>query len=296
MSDKISRRKFLAASGALPVLPLLAQGPDVDPPKIPVRISLNAYSFNRPLKSGSMDLYDLIDFCVAHNFDALDLTAYYFPGYPEIPENSYLYQIKRYAFLNGLEISGTGVRNDFTDPDPQKRAEDTRLILNWVTCAAKLGAPVIRVFSGKQTPSGYTRDQIAGWVVESLKECAGFGRQFGVLTAVQNHNDFLRNADDVLDIISAVDSEWFGLVLDIGSFREGDPYEQIARLAPYAVNWQIKELVYVNGSATRTDLSLIAQILRESGYRGYIPIETLGEGDPRKKVIRFLEEVRAVTG
>ena len=34
------------------------------------------------------------------------------------------------------------------------------------------------------------------------------------------------------------------------------------------------------------------RIIRGSGYRGYVPIETLGAGDPKEKVRRFLGEVR----
>jgi hypothetical protein len=34
------------------------------------------------------------------------------------------------------------------------------------------------------------------------------------------------------------------------------------------------------------------KIIKESGYRGYLPIETLGEGDPKVKVPQFLNEVR----
>jgi hypothetical protein len=33
--------------------------------------------------------------------------------------------------------------------------------------------------------------------------------------------------------------------------------------------------------------------MRDAGYRGYVPIETLGPGDAREKVRRFLGEVRA---
>jgi hypothetical protein len=33
-------------------------------------------------------------------------------------------------------------------------------------------------------------------------------------------------------------------------------------------------------------------VLKSAGYRGYAPIETLGPGDPRDKVRRFLAEVR----
>jgi hypothetical protein len=43
---------------------------------------------------------------------------------------------------------------------------------------------------------------------------------------------------------------------------------------------------------TKTDLKKIAAILKNAGYRGYIPIETLGAGDPTEKVIRFYNEVK----
>ena len=35
-----------------------------------IRISLNAYSFNRLLRDGSMTLDDLLEFCAGENFDA----------------------------------------------------------------------------------------------------------------------------------------------------------------------------------------------------------------------------------
>jgi hypothetical protein len=80
--------------------------------------------------------------------------------------------------------------------------------------------------------------------------------------------------------------------VDIGSLRAGDPYEEIARLAPFACTWQIKERLYRRGQEEKTDVKRVFAILRKAGYRGYAPIETLGEGDPREKVRRFLDEVR----
>ena len=74
--------------------------------------------------------------------------------------------------------------------------------------------------------------------------------------------------------------------------RTGDPYEEIARLAPYACTWQIKERLYRKGQEEKTDIRRVFAILKEAGYRGYAPIETLGPGDPREKVRRFLDEVR----
>ena len=109
----------------------------------------------------------------------------------------------------------------------------------------------------------------------------------------QNHADFIETADHVLRVLADVKSECFAVNLDIGSFRSGDSYAEIARLAPHAATWQIKENLFLNGKEVKTDVRRIVSIVREAGYRGYLPIETLGEGDPRVKVPRFLDEVRA---
>lgn len=265
--------------------------------KLPAKLktSLNAYSFNGPLTKGEMNLDQLLEYCASIQLDAVDLTAYYFPGYPEVPSDEYLYHIKQKAFLLGLEISGTGVRNDFTDPDPAKRKASIELVKKWIVAAEKLGAPVIRVFSGTADAKGLAREKVVDYMVADLKECAEFGKVHGVVVAIQNHNDFIKTADQAIEVIQHVNSDWFGLILDIGSFRT-DPYKEIAQTIPYAVNWQLKETLFVNGIEQKTDLDRLMKIIKESGYRGYLPLETLGEGDPKVKVLRFLNEIREAMG
>jgi sugar phosphate isomerase/epimerase len=257
-----------------------------------LKISLNAYSFNDPLRNGSITLSTLLDICATNGFDAVDLTGYYFPGYPAVPADEYIYALKKKAFLLGVDISGTGVRNDFTNPDENKRKEDILLIKKWIEVAEKLGAPVIRIFAGTQIPARFTWEQVMMWMVKDIKECVAYGKQHGVIVAIQNHNDFIKTAEQAQKIIEAVNSEWFGLVLDIGSYRSGDPYKQIEQTKKYAVNWQLKEKMYVNGAEVKTDLNKVIGIIKASGYRGYLPIETLGAGDPAIKVPQFLAEVR----
>ncbi len=257
-----------------------------------LKISLNSYSFNDPLRNGSITLSTLLDICAINGFDAVDLTAYYFPGYPAVPADDFIYALKKKAFLLGVDISGTGVRNDFTNPDENKRKEDILLVKKWIEVAEKLGAPVIRIFAGTQIPAGYTWEQVMMWMVKDIKECVAYGKQHGVIVAIQNHNDFIKTADQAQKIIEAVNSDWFGLVLDIGSYRSGDPYKQIEQTVKYAVNWQLKENMYVNGAEVKTDLNKVIGIIKASGYRGYVPIETLGAGDPAIKVPQFLAEVR----
>ncbi|HVG15875.1 MAG TPA: sugar phosphate isomerase/epimerase family protein [Chitinophagaceae bacterium] len=261
-----------------------------------LKLSLNAYSFNEPLRNGSMSLNDLLEFCALHEFDAVDITGYYFPNYPKVPPDDFIFGIKRRAFALGLDISGTGIRNDFSIADEAKRRADVELIKQWIFVASKLGAPVIRIFSGLTIPKGYTWNEVARWMVRDIKECVAFGKEHGVVVAVQNHNDFIQTAAQVETLIGMVSSEWFGLVLDIGSYRAGDPYAEIKQTAKYAVNWQLKENLYIDGKESKTDVRKIIDIVRSSGYRGYLPIETLGAGDPKIKVPLFLAEVRKALG
>lgn len=257
------------------------------------KISLNAYSFHSPLSAKKTTLEEVMDFCVREGFDAIDLTGYYFPGYPEIPSDAYIYQLKNKAHRAGLGISGTGIRNEFADPDPVKRAAEVAFVKNWIEVAAKLGAPVIRIFSGKTLPAGYNREEVENWIVTCIKSCVVHGRQHGVIVALQNHNDFVKTADQAISILQKVNSEWFGLVLDTGSFVTEEPYHEIEKTTSWAVNWQIKEKLNYQGNVSDMNLDRLCDIIHASGYRGYLPIETLSPGDPFTLVPPFLQKVKA---
>lgn len=131
-----SRRTFLKRAALLPLvaagLPLATSTAAGSPIKrvggSHLKTSLNAYSFidllNANIKNASkgVDLFQVCDFCAQQNFDAVDVTGYFFPGYPEAPKDDYIYRLKRHAFDLGLAISGTGVRNDFVTADKAVRA------------------------------------------------------------------------------------------------------------------------------------------------------------------------------
>ncbi|MEQ1623711.1 MAG: sugar phosphate isomerase/epimerase family protein, partial [Sediminibacterium sp.] len=257
-----------------------------------LKLSLNAYSFNDLLRSQAMSMEELIDFSTQVGFEGIDLTGYYFPGYPNVPTDEYIYRIKRKAHLAGLSISGTGIKNDFAQLDEVKRKKDIQLVKDWILVASKLGAPVIRIFSGVDIPKGYSWEGIATWMAKDIQECVDFGQANGIIVALQNHNDFIKNSQQVKDLFKMVNREWFGLVLDIGSYQQGDPFSQIQETIPLAVNWQLKETMYVDGKAVKTDLAKVLKMILASNYRGFIPIETLGKGDPKQKVTELLKEIK----
>ena len=313
-----SRRDFVKRAALLPfcagaafsVSPAEARQPVKRTGGAALKVSLNACSFNKLLNDYSLNrgqgisLMALLEFCAKNDFDAIDPTGYFFPDYPQVPAEEYINTFKRTAFEYGLGISGTGVRNNFTPSDKAERAAGVQLVKDWVVVAAKLGAPVIRVFCDTQSrgqgwqevAKGYTREQVQAWMVDALGECVECGKKYGVIIGVQNHGDFLQTGEQLLSLINAVNSDWCGAIVDTGKFISQDPYQDIALVAPYAVNWQIKQSPVGADSAVPTDLVKLLRIIRLSGYRGYLPIETLAPQnkvyDPFAVVPPFLKLVR----
>ncbi len=282
MSAAFHRRKFLTSVMGIPAAGMLmsANAKDEYKKKITakgLKTSLNAYSFNKSLTDGSMSIAELIEFCAATGFDGVDITAF---------------DIKRKAFKAGLEITGTGVRNDFTIADKAKRELEVQLVKNWIEAASKIGASVLRIFAGTQKNEGIPGEQVTEWMLKDIQTCVDYGKQHGVIIGMQNHNDFIQTADQIISIVETINSPWFGIILDIGSYRINEPFAEIEKSIQHTVNWQVKEKMFINGTEADTDLNKLINMIKASGYRGYLPIETLGEGDPKIKVKALFEKIQ----
>lgn len=275
-----------------------------------LKTSLNAYSFNKMLNDNikgrgpGITLVKVMEFAAKCKFEGFDATGYFFPGYPEVPSNDYIDGLKKRAADLGIGISGTGVRNNFTTADAAVREQGVQHIKEYVEVAARLGAPVIRVFADTQmraqtwqtVSNGATRQQVQDWIAAALRECADHGKKFKVRIGVQNHGDFLKTGEELMRLVKAVGSEWCGPIVDTGYFKSADPYEDMALVAPHAVNWQVKQSPLGEESEVPTDLVKLVRIARKSGYSGYLPIETLSpQGkpyDPFTVVPAFLTQLQ----
>ncbi|MDC1364818.1 sugar phosphate isomerase/epimerase [Algibacter sp.] len=258
-----------------------------------VQYSVNAYSFNDEFRSGQMDLFDMMEFASDIGLNAVDLTAYYFSSYPKLPKRPEIFALKKRALELGLNISWTGVRNNFVTADSEAKAKDLKMIKDWLNISSEIGSSILRIFTGRKQPEGYTKGQVKTWLVEAFKECAQYGEKVGVIAALQNHNEFLFTADDVIDIIKRVDSEWFGLILDISGLRTtSDPYAEAEKLAPYANYWFIKEHIYHNQEKKTTDMAKMAEMIKRHNYRGYVSFESLSDGNPKEIIKDMLTDFK----
>jgi sugar phosphate isomerase/epimerase len=253
------------------------------------KFSLAAYSYRELFKSKKATLSDFISDCAKFGLDGTELTSYYFPN-PVPPD--YLRKLKHECFLAGLDVSGTAVGNDFCLPPGDARDKQIAAVKTWINHAEMLGAPVIRIFSGN-VKSGSSVEAAHQLAVEGIEECCQYAGEHGVFLALENHGGLTATAEGMLKIVRDVKSPWFGVNVDTGNFHTEDVYGDLAKIAPYALNVQVKVVIRgADGKQQPTDYKRLAKIMSEANYRGYIVLEYEEKGDPREECPKFLDELR----
>ena len=306
-----TRRKFLKStvqtSFALAGLGLLDTGSvrAVEPIKRAgaprLLLSLAGYSFREYFKDANhkrdakpdptkqIDLFQFIDYCAEHGCQGTELTSYYFP--PTLDQD-FLIRIKRHAFLRGIEISGTAVGNTFTFPAGPERDQEIANTKKWIDYAAIMGAPHIRIFAGAARP-GMSPEEAKHLCIPAIEECCEYAGGKGIFLGLENHGGIVSTAEEILEIVRAVKSPWLGINLDTGNFRTDDPYADLVKIAPYAVNVQMKGEVQPRGKAVEpADLPRLVKILRDADYQGYVALEYESKEDPWTAVPRLLKQMK----
>ena len=306
-----TRRNFLkstlrtglafAGAGLLDTGSLLAVEPIKRAGAPRLLLSLAGYSFRDYFKDANhkrdtntdsakrIDLFQFIDYCAEHGCQGTELTSYYFP--PTL-DHDFLIKIKRHAFLRGIDISGTAVGNTFTVPAGPKRDQEIANTKKWIDYAAIMGAPHIRIFAGA-APSGMSLDEARQLCIPAIEECCDYAGGKGIFLGLENHGGIVSTAEEILEIVRAVKSPWLGINLDTGNFHTDDPYADLVKIAPYAVNVQMKGEVHPRGKGEeRADLPRLVKILRDADYQGYVALEYESKEDPWTAVPRLLKQMK----
>ena len=224
-------------------------------------------------------------------------------------EPGYLQDLKRRAFVNGLDLMGFSTHQGFMSPDPQERKHEVQKTVSQIELCYTLGIPTMRLNTGRWGTSesfsalmanrgiepaveGYTDEDAFGWVIASIEQLLPKAEECGVLLGLENHWGLGRTPEGVLRIVEALDSPWLQVTLDTGNFLE-DPYDKLEMLAPYTVLVQAK--TYYGGGTWYTldlDYDRIAGILRAAGYGGYVSLEFEGKEEGSTAIPKSLKLLR----
>lgn len=297
-----TRRTFLAALG-LAAAPALAVEPFARPGTPRFRLGLAAYSFRQFFRwnrgqeqppdadpARRLTPESFLDLAADLGCDAAELTSYFFaPG----ATADAMRALRRRSFLRGLVISGSAVGNRFTLPPGAELDAEIAATKDWIDNTAALGATHLRVFAG-EVPAGGTPATARRSCIAALEACAEHAGRAGVMLGLENHGGVVATADGLLEIVRAVKSPWLGVNLDTGNFHVADPYAEIARCVPYAVNVQYKVEVQraAAGAKEPADAARVVRLLREGGYQGFVTLEYEAAEDAFAAVPRHLRGLR----
>ena len=304
MSKKTSRRTFLrrttlastaalgGITGTFSVRNASAVKPverEVSEPKY--KFTLAGYSYRDLLtgKDPECTLEDFVRDCAEFGLEGTEPTSYYFP---RNVTDEYLCRLKGLAFRLGLSISSTAVGNNFCLPPGDGRDKQIASVKKWIDHATLLGAPVIRIFSGRAGKQ-QTTDEARGLAIDAIEECCEYAGRHGIYLGLENHGGLTSTAEGMLKIVRSVKSPWFGAWMDTGNFHVKDVYGELAKIAPYTLHVQVKVTTRSPGEGKQpTDYERLAQILDAVDYRGWICLEYEEREDPRVASPRHLKKLR----
>lgn len=292
-----SAGSFIATPAALAIEPVKRAG------KPRFLLSLAAYGFREYFEwmrgkqktiadaGKKMDMFKFVDYCADHGCEGAELTSYFFD--PATTSDDLL-KLRRHAFLRGVMISGSAVGNNFARPKGKELDDEIADVKKWIDQASVLGAPHIRVFAGAP-PKGTDEATARKNCIAAMEECCDYAGKKGIYLGIENHGGIVTLPEQLLSLIKDVKSPWFGVNLDTGNFRTEDPYADLARCAPYAVNVQVKVEIQKGPKADKeeADLKRVGKILREANYQGFVALEYEAKPDPYEAIPKHLEELRA---
>ncbi len=272
------------------------------------RIGVSTYSFWH-FRGPPVDVTDCIERAAEMGFDGVEVLHRQMAS----EDNSYLQDIKRRAFVNGLDLMGFSIHQGFVSPDPAKRSENIAHTLRCIELAYRMGIPTLRLNTGRwgtvqsfddlmaargiePALDGYTDEDSFEWVIDAIEKLLPRAQECGVTLALENHWGVGRTADGCLRIHDSIQSPWLKLLVDTGNFLD-DTYTQIERCAPYAVAIHAK--TYCGEGEWYTldlDYDRIAAILRRTGFPGYVSLEMEGKEDPATAVPKSLALLRDAFG
>jgi sugar phosphate isomerase/epimerase len=307
-----TRRQFLAAGVAgttLAALPRPASAADTKPARRN-RIGVSTYSFWQFKNRDFQDIGLCIDLAAEMGFDGVEILH---RQMQRKEDNATLQQIKRKAFLNGLDLCGFSTHQSFLYADEARRKENVELTIKQIELAYAMGIPTMRVNTGTWGTSrnfdelmknkgieppiqGHTDEDGFKWAIDGLTACLKTAEKCGVILGLENHWGLGRTPEGVARIVDAIKSPWLQVTLDTGNFLE-EPYDKLAKLADKTVLLQAK--TYYGGGTWYTlelDYEKIAGIMRKAGYKGYVSLEFEGKDDPKTAVPKSLELLRKCFG
>ncbi len=270
-------------------------------PQQSFEISLAQWSIHSKIHNGTIDPMDFASIAKELGYTGLEYVSNLYVGeevnYPmkEQGLDAILTELKRRSDSLGMTNVLIMV-DDVGDLSVEDQALTAQAVENhkiWVDAAAFLGCRAIRVnLFGASDPEAWVTNS-----VRSLKALSSYAADKNISVLVENHGGLSSNAKLLSQVMEKVAMDNCGVLVDFGNFcvrrenderwdgpciQEYDRYQGIEELMPYAQGVSAKSYAFdAEGNETTMDFPKILNIVRDSGFSGFIGVEFEGpDADP----------------
>lgn len=245
-------------------------------------LSSETYSFRQPLLANKLDVFAIPEIYKQAGIPGISFNERYFAS----RDQAYIARLRAAVVKAGRVVVALQVDGNLAIADEAKRKEQIEHNKQSLRIAHDLGAPVMRVNTGG-TSKEESADSTVGLdrVIAALREMLPEARRLKVKIAIENHGGVSATADNILKMIKATDPKYVGALLDFGNFQGDGRYDDISKLAPYALSTHVKVgKLDGRGEVTEYDLPRVLGILKKSGFKGSLSIEYIGPLEPAEGV------------
>jgi sugar phosphate isomerase/epimerase len=230
------------------------------------------------------DLAQVIAGARKYGYDGIELRA--LSGSLDLPScnefsKEQIVTTREYLEREGIKICCVDTSCTFHSIDASERAAQVVIALVHAELAARLEAPLIRVFPDKIQP-GTQREQTRDWIAACLHEIAE-RMPIDVDVALETHGDFAR-AEAAVEIVELANHPKVKLIWDVAnSVAAGDTIQSAAEVVqPYLAHIHLRDAKPVSGSehwlpvlAGRGRVSFADAVvaIRNLNYDGYVSFE-----------------------
>ncbi|HET9178923.1 MAG TPA: sugar phosphate isomerase/epimerase family protein [Terriglobia bacterium] len=238
------------------------------------------YPQQRP-PSLRMTMEDFVSRACELGVVGVSLESCFFPSF----SSEYLSGLKKSLDEHGLDrVYAWGHPDGLEGGRNQEAYEDMILNLDY---ARQIGAKVMRVVGSSLVFRNDPHQPQLERLTRMFREAARVAEEYGIKLAVENHIDF--NADEMVQLLEAVDSPYLGINFDTGNFVRllDDPVKGMAKLASRVYATHIKDLQVqkrvpadewfffssVPAGDGIVDIAKLVEILTASGFDGILAVE-----------------------
>ncbi len=260
------------------------------------QLSLAQWSMHKMVLDEGVDPYTFAEKAKGWGFTGLEYVSGLY--YKELEKSNFSEEaMAAFVEKNNAESTKHGMKNvlimidgqgDLATTDAKERKKAVENHYKWVDAAAAMGCHSIRVnLAGSQNPEEWLSNSVDG-----LKQLATYAKDKNVNIIVENHGGLSSNAAKLAEVMKAVNMENCGTLPDFGNFcvkrKDGsyyngeceeqyDMYQGVMELMPYAKGVSAKSHNFdEEGNETKIDYSKMLEIVKNSGYTGFIGVEYEG--------------------